>query len=571
MENAEEIQEKKKKKGLSGILKTLVSRIIGVFREYPVTMIAIMLAALAFSLVVGDLSREVDKFLTKFATVCLITATGSLFLEELFPKKKILRIAGYCLSAVSAVVYVAIFYTEKEMLLGLEANVVRETAAKLLALQGVILIGFAIWHMYRRLEEDFEVYATKAFVELIKATVIYGLFAAGLAIIVLIFNALIFDTDDFLSQVEIFLASGIYVPMCLKAISGKNEEPGKFFRVCIQYVLLPMLLISFAIIYLYIAKVFITNDIPSNKIFYILTGLFSIGMPIWTCVHGLRQKEGFLTKAAAFLPYVFLPFVLLQGWSIGLRIGQYGITEPRYFGIVMILCEIIYFGLYVLHHRGNKQAISWGLFAAMAVTFFSLLCPGTTYDDVTIHSQMSRMKKMLASANPTAEEKSSIKNCYREIKNVGYKGKKALESQLSKEQTDRIGSYDEYGNLTHDTVYLHSHKSNDYIEVAGYSRIYEINTDSGQDSYLGDGKLKLQYANYERRKNSEPILADVSELVDYALTFTESYDPDFSIDNYRVCPVNDHQAIWVTNFTISFYEDTKKINTMYLNGYLMEK
>ena len=120
-------------------------------------------------------------------------------------------------------------------------------------------------------------------------------------------------------------------------------------------------------------------------------------------------------------------------------------------------------------------------------------------------------------------------------------------------------------------VYLHSNKSNDCIEVACYSRIYEINTESGQDAYLGDGKIKLQYANYERRKDSEPILADVSELVDYALTFTKSYDSDFSIDNYRVCPVNDHQAIWVTSFTIHFYADTKKIDTMYLNGYLMEK
>lgn len=571
MENTEGTQVKKQKKGLSGIIKSLVSRIIDVFRDYPVTMIAIMLAALGFSLIVGDLGKETDKFLTKFANVCLITATGSLFFEELFKKKFIVRIAGYCLSAISAIIYVTIFFTEKEMLLGMEADVVSETAAKLLALQGVILLGFAVWHMFRRLEDDFEVYATKAFVELIKATVIYGLFAAGLAVIVLIFDALIFKTHDFLSQVEIFLASGIYVPMCLKAISGKNEAPEKFFRVCIQYVLLPMLLISFAIIYLYIAKVFITNDVPSNRIFYILAGLFAIGLPVWTCVHGLQQKEGFLPKAAAFLPYVFLPFVLLQCWSIGLRIGQYGITEPRYFAITLILCEIIYFVLYVLHHKGNKQAISWVLFAAMGVTFFSLLCPGTTYEDVTVRSQMSRMKKMLASSAPTDEEKSSIKNCYREIKGVGFKGKKALETQLTQEQKDVIDTYDEYGSLIHDRIYLHSYKSSDYIEVAGYSRLYEINTSSDKSSYLGDGKLKVQYANYEKRNNSEPILADVSELVDYALTFTKSYDNNFSIDDYRVCPVNDHQAIWVTNFTISFYKDTNKIETIYLNGYLMEK
>ena len=534
-------------------------------------MIAIMLAALAFSIIVGAPGKEMENFLSRFANICLIMASGSLFFEELFPKKLIVRVAGYCISAVSAITYVTIFFTKKKMLWGMDIDIVTETAAKLLAFQSVILLGFAIWHMFRRLEDDFEVYATKAFLELIKATVIYGLFAAGLAIIILIFNTLIFNTNDFLEQVEIFLASGIYVPMCLKAISGRNEEPGKFFRVCIQYVLRPMLLISFAIIYIYVAKIFLTNDIPSNKIFYILAGLFSIGMPIWTSVHGLQHKDGFLSRAAALLPYVFLPFVLLQCWSIGLRIDQYGVTGPRYFAIILILGEIIYFVLYVLHHRGNKQAISWILFAAMAVTFFSLLCPGTSYGDVTIRSQMTRMKKMLASSAPTNEEKASIKKCYRVIKNIGFQGKKALDAQLSQAQKDLIDSYDEYGALTHDTVYLYSSRSDDYIEVAGYSRLYAINTPTDKDSYLGNGKLKVQYNNYTRRNDSEPILVDISKLVDYALTFTESHDSNFSIDNYRVCPVNDHQDIWVTNFSIEFYKDTKKINAIHLNGYLMEK
>ncbi len=570
MENEEKKPETGKKKSIKELVKALGAKIIGVFRDYPVTMIAIMLAALIASILVDWNNTDTEIYLERAAVFFLITAVGTLFFEETFPQNRIVRIAGYASSAIVSFLFVWILSYEGDTLFGTGSDVTAEITARILAVYGVILIGFSIWHMFRRLEDDFEVYATKAFLELLKPTVIYGLFAGGLATIILIFNALIFDTDDFLAQAEIFLASGIYVPMCLKAISGKNEEPGKFFRVCIHYALLPMLLIAFVIIYLYIGKIFLMRDIPSNKIFPILAGLFSIGMPVWTLVHGMQQKDDFLSKAARFLPYVFVPFLFLQCWSIALRVGQYGITPDRYWAIILILGEAIYFVLYFLHHKGHKQAISWTLFAAMIICFFTVLCPGTTYDDMTIRSQMARLEKMLENPFPSQEDKQSIRSTYNKINRLGYKGRGALNKKLSKAQKEVLESYSDYNAIARETVYLHAYQSTDYIDVTGYNHIYEVST-YGDKNYLGDGKLSVQYTNYKKREASEPFLADLSGLIAYAYTFTKGYDEGFTLEGHEVCPVDENHAIWITSFNINFDKDTKEIISINLHGYLMEK
>ena len=65
---------------------------------------------------------------------------------------------------------------------------------------------------------------------------------------------------------------------------------GNFVEV-IKYVLGILVIIAFAIIYLYIAKIIILRDIPSNQIFRILATLFIIGFPIWTMSKSFENND----------------------------------------------------------------------------------------------------------------------------------------------------------------------------------------------------------------------------------------------------------------------------------------
>ena len=555
----------KKKNRLAETFKALSQKIIGVFKDYPVTMIAIMLAALVGAIMVSWENRDTEIYLEKAIAFLLLTAMQTLAFEEICKEKKPVRLIGYVFSAILAFLYVYVLSNSRETLLGMDADIIKSIFTRTLYVHGVIAIGLAILHMFRRLEDNFEIYATKAFLELIKSTVVYGLFALGLALILWIFNELIFDTDDLLEQVEIFLAGGIYVPMCLKAISGKNEDPGKFARFCFLYVLQPMLLLAFAIIYVYIIKIFVTNDIPSNQIFFILAFLFTVGMPIWTMVHGMKQKEGILAKATLFLPYVFLPFVILQCWAIGLRIRNYGLTPDRYAALVLILCELIYFVLYLLHHLGNQKALSWIFYALIAVAFFACLCPGTACDSAVTASQMKRMTKMLEAETP---DERGIKTAYRAISQSGYRGRRALKEKLSARQLEQIKAMDEYGSLRDTDVSLYASREFTNVDISAYHKLYQANSFRSTPE---NGMVTI-LVKFESGKEKTTLEMDAGGYLDWIMdTFHESYDSRFSLKDRYLFPVNEHQDFYATQVNILFNSENRKIQSFTMEGYLLEK
>ncbi|MBO5986816.1 MAG: DUF4153 domain-containing protein [Lachnospiraceae bacterium] len=552
-------------------LKKLGLMILGVFKDYPVTMIAIVLAALGGSILVTWHNRETEIYVERVIVFLLLTAMQTIAFEEVFPKKKLVRFVGSGVSAVLAALYVYILSFDGKIIFGMDFDVVSENTIKILCVHGVIMLGLSIWHMFRRTEENFEVYATKAFIELLKASVVYGLFALGLALIIWVFNELIFDTDDFLAQVEIFLAGGIYVPMCLKAISGKNETPGKFSRFCILYVLQPMQLLAFAIIYLYIIKLFVTREDTSNKIFLILAFLFSIGMPIWTLIHGLEHKDGIIGKLSPFIPYLFIPFVLLQIWSMGVRIAAYGVTADRYCGVLLILGEILYFVLYFLHHRGNKQAISWTLFVLMAFTFFGLLFPATSFDSVVIRSQMKRLTVMMEEEYPSEGTKSGIKTAYRSIQNVGYKGKRAIEKRLTEEQIATIKEYSEYYYRSNSSrVSLYASRDFTNVDITKYSRIYYFTTYT--TTYKNDAISLYVQTNSEDASETTRMELDVSDYLSEIMdTYSDNYDHNFTLIGQGVFHMDERHDVYLTNIDIDYNKETKVVNRVSFHGYVLEK
>lgn len=578
MENQEQkteiLSEKQspRKHNLIEGIKALGLKIYEVFREYPVTMGAIIIAALIGAILIDMDSRSTEEFLEKALAFFLIWSFQTLTFEECFSKKPIVRIAGTAVSALISAFCVYIFQSEAKLIFGAEADSVKEMLARTLIVYAIIMVGMSIYHMFRRLEDDFETYATKAFLELLKASVIYGLFALGLAIIILIFNELIFDTDEFLGRVELFLAGGIYAPMCLKAISGKNEHPGKFFRFCILFVLQPMLLIAFAIIYLYIIKIFVTNDIPSNRIFYILSFLFAIGMPIWTLIHGFQEKIGVFAKVTPFLPYIFLPFVILQCWSIGVRINAYGITPSRYGAVILILCECIYFALYTLHHIKKQETISYLLFALMGVSFLTILFPGIRYDDTVIRSQM---KRLIAQAQVLDEKDANatarIKQTYNAIRRVSYKGEKALEENFSKSQLETFGSYSAYSYRQYESVYLNADNCFDGVDISAYSKAYSASA-SGTPR---DGILTL---NLDRRKYlfdenlPENIQIDLSDLIEWSMqNYKVSYTRDYDITGHEIIPIDSRMDFVIDYVSLDYRSDTKEVSHLSTHGFLMLK
>lgn len=576
--DTQEIKTDKKQNRILKALSRLGSHIYEVFKDYPATMIAIIVAAFLGAILAGDnmIADDYEEEVVRIIGFFLIFSFQAIMYEEVFKNRLKIRIAGYALSSVISFVSVYILSYEDEILFGTSADTVREISARILFVYGVVMTGCAVYHMFKRLEEDFEVYCTKAFLELIKASVVYGLFAIGLGIIVFIFNELIYDTDDFVWQLELFLAGGIYTPMCIKAISSKNERAGKFARLCITYVLFPMLLIALAIIYIYIVKIFVTDTVPSNRVFDILAFLFSIGMPVWTMLHALldrngqteeKQQKGF-SKAAVFIPYAFIPFIILQCWSIGIRIKDYGFTTSRYSAVVLIIAEIIYFILYAIHHRGKKHAISWMLFALMAISFLAIIMPGISYDDVVIRSQTKRIEKMIDNKKLTDKEKSAIKSAYRAIDRVGYKGENALNKRFSKAQIDEIKEYSDYNDWHSDRIYPYYSNSHVSIDISEYSRLTSA---SSTDNRSGLSTYEYEIMTINKDKERQLYKVDISKIIEWIDANGEKGSRDLDLTGREKIRIDDRRDFFITRLNMTYDLETKEAQYVSLDGYILER
>ncbi|MBP5282534.1 MAG: hypothetical protein J6Z22_08540, partial [Lachnospiraceae bacterium] len=216
----------------------------------------------------------------------------------------------------------------------------------------------------------------------------------------------------------------------------------------------------------------------------------------------------------------------------------------------------------------KKMVISWCLYMAMIVAFFGFLCPGTSYDSVVINSQMKRLTKAMSADPIPKSAESTIKSSYSVISRVGYRGKKALEKNLTKEQQEKIAEFDEYGYLRNTNVYLHANIAFTNVDVSAYKKIYVANY---QSSKPDNGIVALQ-VSYAVGQKKQTVKIDMSEYLNWVTAnFDTSYDQDYTLVDHNIFPISSALDLYVTNISISYNSETQEINGLTLDGYVLEK
>ncbi len=559
---------KEKKITFKERLKNAVLKIGNVFKDYPVTLGCIVVIAAIASVIVDcdfntDLCEKIILFLGAYSVQALFT-------EEFFREKKIERIIGYAVAApISAfLVYIAMY--DEDGLFGMSLSKTEELFASIYCCYFAVLVCASLYHMYKSQEETFESYCLKSFCGLLQTTVVYGLFAGGLAIIVLIFDKLIFHTDSFLERLEIFLAGGIYVPAMLLVLSGKKPEVGKFAKICVLYVLEPMLVLTMAIIYIYIGKIFITNDIPSNSVFTIITCLFAAGMVIWTLACGIGEDNIFC-RTAKILPFIFIPCIILQAWSILIRIGDYGFTPDRYLGVLLVIFELAYMVLYTVRTVFKKDSVALILWVATAMLIVGLLVPYLNYASVCIRSQAKRLKNVTIDQSlKDSEYSGTAGSAYRVINGkCGWRGEEAAEEMFTKSEREILSSCyatsDYYYVQTR--YYLDGSNEINSLNIAEYSLLTAV---SGRSKDTGSSKIELT-------SGSQTVFsADLPQFIEDIKAYgrkraASSKYISFELEQYGMIRLDDRHDLVLTHFTANYDSEKDELEYLNIDGYLLEK
>ena len=367
---------------------------------HPVTAVSIIVTTIMFSVYTFiEISRDyssrntwkdpLDIFL-HISLAVLFFSVFALCLESIRPGwSKPVRYAVYGFFALLSLLmsFITSDYIEdmekghvkgKNLLLTLRDSLGMATIGLYIAGLIALALLLAIYFSYSHdIHQRFNDHVMNAHAKIFFTSIIYGVIQLGVIFLTVIVMLLLYDDAfKYLPPVLILINGLFFVPAVVCALTRQNENANMFMQVLVRYVMLTIVLLAFGIIYIYILKLVITRSVPSNSVYAILTALFIVSMFIcYMCT--VFEESGFLQKFAVNAPLIFAPFVLMQCYTVFVRINQYGLTPKRYFGIAFILFEIVYIIYYTFIHKHERMIAGRNLLLIIcAFIIITIFLPG---------------------------------------------------------------------------------------------------------------------------------------------------------------------------------------------------
>ena len=527
------------------------------FEKYPLTLTLIYIVSFLFAMLM-DTDLMDEEWIQKLFMFGTIWGIGTFFAENVFEKGK-KRIGLYVLTAIISCVFIHFAFINKY----------EDTVIKWLVCYIATMCAISLHSIIKKSEKDFPEYLLKVAINIAKSSFVYGILAIGVASILWVFDVLILDvTSKYIANIEILIVGFFYSTKIIYSFINLDDDVNKFFKNLIKYVLMPLIITAFVIIYLYIIKIFALRDIPKNQIFRIATALFIVGGFIWTVMNYFKE-EGLMYKISTKLPLIFSPFILLQIYTLGIRISKNGITPIRYAGIVFIIFEV----LYILYYIFKNKKIQNLIIIADVLLIISVLVPIVNAFDVSIYSQIKNLNIYSQKSELTDEDKEKISGAYYYLQYT-EKGKKYIKDNLNKEQINTITNYKQtkgyYGYKNYKSLYLNNNNY-DRLEIKGYNYISKIETSSYSRNQ--EQSLEKAFSNIEFKTKSNKIKTNIypkiKEFIEKKEVLSENEMNNY-FDNNNEIIINQNQKLIIYYLSIN-YDENDLVDNYNINAYLLEK
>lgn len=542
------------------------------FADYKITIIGIALFTLYGAFVsMLPYGYEPSFFLDEnvLTGVLSLFCIASLFVETHFCGNKKAKIFGFVGAALAAGLFTFFIALDATVqIANVSGTVLSQAAFRFMIGYILLLLGATVYCCFKKTGMQFEKYVLKVFSNMFKTFIVYMILFIGFTIVIGIFSVLFLEDSIFyLEPAGSILVIGLYLaPNCIMALNDMKDEPGPFFHMIVKYVLMVLTICAAVIVYLYILKIVILWEIPSNEIFSILSSLFCFGMPVWLMA-GYYQDGSAYSRLITAMPYIFAPLICLQVYSIGIRIWQYGMTTNRYLGMMLIVFEI---GTLIIWHffRGQREKILL-LFCLQVVV--SVYIPGINMYRLSNSWQLFYLK-----------EYSKAAEAGQELSNLEYERLVGSWKYLSRqeEMKDIAAEYDisdiemveemakqhgdEIGLTQYDTHYVHCCQLVGNLDIGSYQKMSMLNQGSCYDEMDDDG-IEVDFSQFRfiDRGTGEEVIADIQDFakrcMDYEIKHPDTDKEEMSNNAklYNRIQLDDGRELIMNHFKVTYQEGVK--------------
>lgn len=196
-------------------------------------------------------------------------------------------------------------------------------------------------------------------------------------------------SDNWFTHPNAFIAFGVIPLLCCsfvtKETSRLNSE--KALRIAIDYILSPALILYAVILILYILRIIIRWELPDGGVAYMVAIFMTMALLCYLLRLQL-EKRHFEWFYKAF-PAIAIPPLGLLWTGVIRRISDYGITEPRFYVLLIAILLTIFTAMLVKKKTRNFQLMT--LILAATLVLFTYI-PGIRAKDFERRSQAGRIE-----------------------------------------------------------------------------------------------------------------------------------------------------------------------------------
>lgn len=435
--------------------------------------------------------------------LAMVTAIGMLLSislkhlhERFWPDKPALLITT--LPALAVMVLYYLFYTE-------EMNMV--SGVRFVGTLLILIIAI-FYTLKLKAKETYEPYVVRVFNGLFITILYSGVLYFGISAILFTINAL-FDAEIdgkwfyyfFLMVTFVFGALMFLSKLPRKEESYENHPYSKALKVLLLYIVIPLITIYTGILYVYFIKILVTQEWPRGLVSNLVLWYSVLSAAVIFFITPILHENQVARLFRIWFPRILLPILAMMFVSIGKRIFQYGMTENRYFVVLLgvwVLVAMVYFII--------KKNLT-NIFLPVSLSVFAVISifgPLSAFN-VSNFSQNQRFTSLLEKNNmlvsgeivpgtSVSEEDrkniSSIVSYYesRDMDKIRYLDSDFVYNDF--EQTFGFQREDYYGNPDMEYVYLYTDQNDSASEVSGYDYLFTVNNYT-QVVNFQDIKVKL--------------------------------------------------------------------------------
>lgn len=300
-------------------------------------------------------------------------------------------------------------------------------------------------------------------------------------------------------------------------------EYTKALKILLLYIVIPLITIYTAILYVYFAKIIVTMEWPKGLVSHLVLWYSTISVGIIFLITPILEENKIANLFKTWFPKAILPILLMMFMSIGQRVGQYGITENRYYVMVLgvwVTGIMIYFSLKkplknIIIPISLSIVMLNSVFGPLSSYSTSKVSQNKRLENILNRNNMIENGKILPNPDVDKEDRIEINNIIsyfdsnHEVREINVFPKETDINQVDKLTGFKYEYYNPYVQNQEVYFFYGSQNAEDYIDITGYD--YFINLNSWNQEKRNVGDLTVQYNNSKNvltlMKNDE-ILAE---------------------------------------------------------------